>query len=111
MKKLLLPAFLLCTATTWTMSASLYNQSVAEVLRRQFTSPSLSYLLMDAPTGRLLVARWQDPDRPVPIGSLVKPFAALAYAQLRRFNPGFVPFTFQSRTQDDASDLPPKENP
>ena len=81
MKKLLLLAFLLCAATTWTMCASLYNQCVAEILRRQFTSPSLSYLLMDVPTGRFLVARWEDPDRPVPIGSLVKPFTALAYAQ------------------------------
>jgi cell division protein FtsI/penicillin-binding protein 2 len=81
MKKLVLLAVLLCAATTWTTPASLYNQSVAEILQRQFTSPSLSYLLMDVPTARLLVARWQDPDRPVPIGSLVKPFTALAYAQ------------------------------
>jgi len=81
MKKLVLLVFLFCAGATWTMSASLYNQSIVEILRKRFASPSVSYLLMDVPTARLLVARWQDADRPVPIGSLVKPFTALAYAQ------------------------------
>jgi cell division protein FtsI/penicillin-binding protein 2 len=85
MKKLVPLAILLCAGTTWMMSASLYNQSVAEIFRKRFNSPSVSYLLMDVPTARLLVARWQDPDRPVPIGSLVKPFTALAYAQSHGF--------------------------
>ena len=44
-----------------------------------------SYLLVDAATGRVLDARWDDLERPVPIGSLIKPFTALAYADTHRF--------------------------
>ena len=36
--------------------------------------PSLS--VIDATTGRVLHARWDDPDRPLPMGSLIKPFSA-----------------------------------
>lgn len=50
-----------------------------------------SYLLMDAVTGRLLDVRWDDPDHPLPMGSLIKPFTALAYAGAHRFTfPAFV---------------------
>ncbi len=62
-------------------SASLYDQSIAEVLRKQFTSPPLSYILMDVPAGTIVAAHWEDSNRAVPAGSLVKPFTALAYAQ------------------------------
>jgi cell division protein FtsI/penicillin-binding protein 2 len=44
-----------------------------------------AYLLLDAATGRVLDARWADPDQPVPIGSLIKPFTALAYAGTHGF--------------------------
>jgi hypothetical protein len=44
-----------------------------------------SYLLIDATTGLVLDARWDDPDRPLPMGSLIKPFTALAYAEGHRF--------------------------
>ena len=44
-----------------------------------------SYLLVDAANGRVLDARWDDLERPVPIGSLIKPFTALAYADTHRF--------------------------
>jgi Penicillin binding protein transpeptidase domain len=44
-----------------------------------------SYLLIDAATGRVVDARWDDPDRPLPMGSLIKPFTALAYAEGHRF--------------------------
>lgn len=79
MKKLALLALLLVTWTTRNPSASLYDQSMAEVLRRQFSSPSISYLVIDVPTGTLAASRWEDLDQPVPTGSLVKPFTALAY--------------------------------
>jgi cell division protein FtsI/penicillin-binding protein 2 len=39
------------------------------------------YLLVDVSTGRLLEARWTNPDSRVPVGSLIKPFIAVAYAQ------------------------------
>ncbi len=60
-------------------SASLYDQSIAQVLRKQFSSPALSYLVIDVPTGTRVAARWQKLDQPVPTGSMVKPFTALAY--------------------------------
>jgi cell division protein FtsI/penicillin-binding protein 2 len=44
-----------------------------------------SYLLVDAATGHVLDVRWDDLERPLPIGSLIKPFTALAYAESHRF--------------------------
>ena len=81
MKKIFSLFLLVLAGALLAPSASLYDQSIAEVLRRQFTSPSLSYLLMDVQTGTIVAARWDEVNRPVPSGSLVKPFTALAYAQ------------------------------
>jgi hypothetical protein len=44
-----------------------------------------AYILVDAATGRTLDSRWEDLDRPLPVGSLIKPFTALAYADTHRF--------------------------
>ena len=41
----------------------------------------IEWLLLDAQTGRLETTSFEDPSRPLPVGSLVKPFTALAYAQ------------------------------
>lgn len=60
---------------------SLFAQSAAALLQRDFAAPGISYLLLDAKTGAVLAARWDDPERPIPMGSLVKPFIAVAYAQ------------------------------
>ena len=40
-----------------------------------------SWILVDAATGRIVESHWDDVGRPIPLGSLVKPFTALAYAQ------------------------------
>src|SRR5713226_830828 len=55
---------------------SLFSQSAVLVLEREFTSSDISYLLLDARSGALLSSRWDDPARPIPLGSLVKPFTA-----------------------------------
>jgi cell division protein FtsI/penicillin-binding protein 2 len=81
MRKLPLLVFLLLAWASWTPSASLYDQSIAEVLRKRFTSSSVSYLLLDVQTRALIASRWENLERPVPAGSLVKPFTALAYGQ------------------------------
>jgi hypothetical protein len=60
---------------------SLFSQSAVLVLEREFLSSDISYLLFDARSGILLSARWDDPARPIPLGSLVKPFTALAYGE------------------------------
>lgn len=60
---------------------SLFAQSAIQVLERDFPGENISYLLFDAQSGVLLTSRWDDADRPIPLGSLVKPFTALAYAE------------------------------
>jgi len=60
-------------------NSSLFAQSAAQALNRDFPSHDISFLLLDAHTGRVLASRWDNPDKPIPMGSLLKPFAALAY--------------------------------
>ena len=66
-------------------SASLPDQSAAIILERGFPDPGVSYLLLDAPSSRVICSRWAHPDDPSPVGSLVKPFTALAYGATRNF--------------------------
>lgn len=58
-------------------------QSAVEAgARRANISPRrVSWLLMDTATNTVIDSRWSDPTAAIPPGSLVKPFAALAYAQ------------------------------
>lgn len=60
---------------------SLFSQSTLETLNRDFPSADISFLLLDARTGQILAARWEYAEVPIPMGSLDKPFAALAYAK------------------------------
>lgn len=66
-------------------SASLFAQSAAQALARDFPSHGISFLLLDANTGRVLASRWEHPDAPIPMGSLLKPFTALAYGEQHDF--------------------------
>ena len=65
--------------------SSLFAQSAAETLNHDFPSRDISFLLLDARTGRTLTARWDRLDSPIPLGSLVKPFTALAYGEQQDF--------------------------
>lgn len=69
---------------------SIFAQGVEATLNRQFTSSSVSYLLLDAHSGEILAARWANPERAIPIGSLIKPFTAIAYARTHRRFPAVV---------------------
>src|SRR5689334_3397076 len=60
---------------------SLFAQSSTQWLGDEFRGGEVSFLLLDAHTGMLLASRWDNPNSPIPLGSLVKPFTALAYAQ------------------------------
>jgi cell division protein FtsI/penicillin-binding protein 2 len=62
-------------------NSSLFAQSAAQALNHDFPSHDISFLLLDARTGRVLASRWENPDTPIPVGSLLKPFTALAYGQ------------------------------
>jgi cell division protein FtsI/penicillin-binding protein 2 len=71
---------------TKTADSSLFAQSAAETLNRDFPSHDISFLLLDARTGRMLTSRWERLDSPIPLGSLVKPFTALAYGEQHDFH-------------------------
>jgi cell division protein FtsI/penicillin-binding protein 2 len=65
--------------------SSRFAQSAAVALARDFPSRDISFLLLDAQTGRLLASRWEHPEEPIPVGSLLKPFTALAYGEHHDF--------------------------
>jgi cell division protein FtsI/penicillin-binding protein 2 len=65
---------------------SLFAQSAAQILEREFAGREVSFLLLDARTGAVLASRWNGADRPIPLGSLVKPFIALAYGEEHQFH-------------------------
>ncbi|HUK86660.1 MAG TPA: hypothetical protein VLT85_03270 [Terriglobales bacterium] len=65
---------------------ALFGQAAARILARDFAAPQVSYLLLDARSGALLAARWEDPEQPVPVGSLIKPFTALAYGAAHHYD-------------------------
>src|SRR5215471_10565 len=64
---------------------TLFSQSATRILDHEFQDPGVSYLLFDARTHILLSSRWEDAGQPIPLGSLVKPFTALAYAEAHAF--------------------------
>jgi hypothetical protein len=64
---------------------SLFAQAAAEILDREFPADTISFLLIDVPSGRVLASRWDNPAAPIPLGSLVKPFSALAYGEHHAF--------------------------
>ena len=67
-------------------SSSLFAQSAGRSLNRDFPSSGISFLLIDATTGKVLASRWEDAETPIPMGSLEKPFAALAYGAQHDFH-------------------------
>lgn len=80
-------------------SASLFAQSAGEVLSREYRNcgragsasdscpqtDGVSFLLLDARNRAVLAARWENPETPIPLGSLIKPFTALAYGERHAF--------------------------
>jgi cell division protein FtsI/penicillin-binding protein 2 len=59
--------------------------------RADEASADPAYLMIDAATGRRIETRWSNPEQPVPLGSLIKPFTALAYAAAHHLTyPTFV---------------------
>ena len=64
---------------------TLFAQSAGRVLREESEGNQVSYLLLDARSGKLLASSWENPQEPIPFGSLLKPFLALAYGQNHDF--------------------------
>jgi len=79
-------AILLLSATTalpslvYAQQTTLFAQGANAVLQGRFSRPELSWILLDR-TGNVLAQRWDAPNEPIPPGSLVKPFVAIAYAE------------------------------
>src|SRR5258707_15589266 len=84
-----------------TSASSIYSQSAAQAIPRALAQcgiePSsvdafcsqrenLSYLLLNARSGTVLASDWPGSESPIPLGSLVKPFTALAYGENHNFN-------------------------
>jgi cell division protein FtsI/penicillin-binding protein 2 len=65
---------------------SLFSQTAAQSLDHNFPSRDVSFLLLDARSGQLLASRWEHLEMPIPLGSLAKPFAALAYGEQHGFH-------------------------
>lgn len=70
---------------TGTHAPTLFAQSAIQVLERDFSGRNVSYLLLNANSGVLLASHWENSRQPIPLGSLVKPFTALAYAEAHDF--------------------------
>jgi hypothetical protein len=72
-------------------AASLPEQSAGIALDHAFPDPNVSYLLTACATTRAICSRWAHPMDPVTVGSLVKPFTALAYGETCGFRyPAFT---------------------
>lgn len=74
------PAFCRQSEPTSSDTHSLFAQSAVEILQRNYARSEASYLLLDARSGAVLASHWENSEKPIPLGSLVKPFTALAYA-------------------------------
>ncbi|HWX53008.1 MAG TPA: penicillin-binding transpeptidase domain-containing protein [Verrucomicrobiae bacterium] len=66
----------------------LHAQSAQAVLARDFSSPGLSFLLLNE-RGEVIAHRWPSPERETPVGSLIKPFLAVAYGRTHDSFPVF----------------------
>jgi cell division protein FtsI/penicillin-binding protein 2 len=65
--------------------ATLYSQALIHALDRELSANGNSYLWLDANSGTVLAGHWQNSETPTVLGSLVKPFTALAYAETHDF--------------------------
>jgi cell division protein FtsI/penicillin-binding protein 2 len=61
-------------------AASLLGPAVDSFVRSRAREGEISCVLSETGGREVIYSRWADFDRPVPLGSLVKPFTALAYA-------------------------------
>jgi len=75
----------LCTLTVLSAgalsAASLLGPAVDSFLRNHARAREVSCVLSEIGGREAIYSRWPDFGRPVPLGSLVKPFTALAYAE------------------------------
>lgn len=61
----------------------LFGQAASALLERSFALPGMEYLVLDLRTHKTVAQHWDHPGTAIPVGSLLKPFVALAYSQMR----------------------------
>jgi cell division protein FtsI/penicillin-binding protein 2 len=66
----------------------LHTQSASAALARDFSDPDLSYLLLNE-DGQIMAQRWDNMERDIPVGSLTKPFMAVAYGRTHQTFPTY----------------------
>jgi cell division protein FtsI/penicillin-binding protein 2 len=67
------------------LAIALSDATAARSLERELDAPGTSYLLTRLNDSQVLASNWPDPDKPTPLGSLVKPFTALAYGETHEY--------------------------
>lgn len=85
---LVLLCFAQSTSNSRAWAGDLHAQAAAAVLQQRFSNPDLSYLLLDD-GGQIVAQRWEEPERELPVGSLIKPFIALAYGRTHESFPTY----------------------
>jgi cell division protein FtsI/penicillin-binding protein 2 len=94
---LVLVLFVSITDAQTSASNSLLAQAIQSKLSRRWPpSDHLSWLVLDTASGQVLAQQWPSLDDPIPVGSLTKPFLALAYARTH----DTFPHTLCQGTQD-----------
>ncbi len=63
------------------LPADVTSVLAAAIRESDISAKRVSWLLVDRTGNRVLDSQWRDPAQAIPPGSLVKPFAALAYAE------------------------------
>jgi len=81
-------ALLLWGSTAKACAPDLHSQSAAAILQREFSNSGLSFLLLND-KGEVIAQRWPAPERETPVGSLIKPFLAVAYGRTHDLFPVF----------------------
>jgi cell division protein FtsI/penicillin-binding protein 2 len=69
-----------CAAPSRVSAPDLHAQATAAALDKKFPSPDLSFLVLDE-RGQVMAQRWDEPASELPVGSLTKPFLAVAYGR------------------------------
>lgn len=64
---------------------SIFARSSAKLLSQDFSGADVNYLLLDIRQNLFIAERWPEADQAVPVGSLVKPFTGLAYAEAHAY--------------------------
>src|SRR5450759_4371468 len=67
------------------LAAAGRSESIARLIERELPRPGTEYLLVRAGDASAVAERWIGVNAPAPLGSLVKPFVALAYGEAHAF--------------------------